>query len=409
MEHLADAVLPLIRTRSDLHRWRDANSHGAQMHDAVDILEEAADAEDPAVVLAVTQKAIASAVKVIMRADDSSGVIGDACRRLLALHPQVAATARPPVAKLVDWMVKFQFDNECDFFEIDPVGYAPALGDAGVAAYRLKLDGIRAGLGEPSPIGERWSSPDASTWFRLDENARRLAVLDRDVEAVIRTHARDRKVARWIHDTAKALEEIGEVDLAIDWARQATEFDRGHQSLAASEYWCALLEAHRPDGVLAARLSVFRRWPSSTTAARLHRAAGAAWPSRRDEVMQRLSDSPRDAVLFALLHLHDVRLAWDLAHSLALDDGDAWSRVVDEYESVDPLAVLPVLRRLAEADLEVAGAQHYRDAGRRLARMRRLAAGTAGAAEVDALVAELRVANRRRPRLQLEFDRAGLP
>ena len=36
---------------------------------------------------AVTHKALTSAIKVIARADDSSGIIGDACRRLLELHP----------------------------------------------------------------------------------------------------------------------------------------------------------------------------------------------------------------------------------------------------------------------------------------------------------------------------------
>lgn len=29
---LADAILPLIRTRADLHRWSVANAHGTQMH-----------------------------------------------------------------------------------------------------------------------------------------------------------------------------------------------------------------------------------------------------------------------------------------------------------------------------------------------------------------------------------------
>ena len=89
------------------------------MHEAVTILEQAAETDDLAVVFAVTQKAIASALKVIMRADDSSGIIGDACRALLELHPQVAARATPPVTKLVAWMMTFQFDNECDFFTID--------------------------------------------------------------------------------------------------------------------------------------------------------------------------------------------------------------------------------------------------------------------------------------------------
>jgi len=41
--------------------------------------------------------------------------------------------------------------------------------------------------------------------------------------------------------------------------------------------------------------------------------------------------------------------------------------------------------------------------------MRKLAAGSEYAAEVDWFIAELRESNRRRPQLQQEFDRAGLP
>ncbi|MDT4934761.1 MAG: hypothetical protein QOK11_2653, partial [Pseudonocardiales bacterium] len=149
--------------------------------------------------------------------------------------------------------------------------------------------------------------------------------MDRDVEAIIRTHARDRKVAAWLQDTAEALAEIGEFDLAIDWARQALDVGPGHQSLTAGEYWCALLAEHRPVELLEARLEVFRRWPSFGTAARLYRDAGEAWPQHPDEAMDRLSVSPRDAVLFALLSLKDVQYAWELAHSLALDDDRTWS------------------------------------------------------------------------------------
>jgi len=306
VSNLADAVLPLIRTRADLWRWSAANEHGRHMHEAVVILEEASDTEDPAVVLAVTQKAIASALKVIMRADDSSGIIGDACRGLLDLHPKVAAAAKPPAAKLVDWMITFQFDNECDYFAIDPVVYAPALGEKGMASYRAKLADLEASLGPRPQEDERWTVPHRAEWFTLDWNAQRLAVLDRDVEAIIRTHARDRKVAAWLQDTAEALAEIGEFDLAIDWARQALDVGPGHQSLKAGEYWCALLAEHRPVELLAARLEVFRRWPSSSTAARLYRDASEGWPQHRDEVMGRLAASPRDAVLFALLSLNDV-------------------------------------------------------------------------------------------------------
>jgi hypothetical protein len=56
-----------------------------------------------------------------------------------------------------------------------------------------------------------------------------------------------------------------------------------------------------------------------------------------------------------------------------------------------------------------ADAGNYQIAARRLKTMRKLAAGTEKADEVDELVAALREEHRRRPRLQQEFDRAGLP
>lgn len=407
--HLADAVLPLIRTRADLHRWSAANAHGKQMHDAVDMLDDAVGSEDPADVYAVTNRALASAIKVIARADDSSGIIGDACRRLLALHPKAAAAARVAPRKLVDWMIAFQLDGEVDYFELDPVAYAPALGDEGMATYRTWLAEIAGRLG-PVPAGtDRWDTPNRHERWVLEWNERRLAVLDRDVEAIIRTHARDRKVAAWMQDAAEAFEEIGAFDLAIDWAAQATRFDHGHQSLRAADYWCTLLAEHRPDELLAARVEVFRRWPTSSTAARLYRDAGEAWPEHRGEVMERLAASPSDVVLFALDPLKEVELAWELAHSLTLEADDVWERLAKEYAKTHPLAVLPVLRRLVERELTQAGAQRYRAAARRLVRMRQLAADSDEAADVARFIAELRETHRRRPRLQQEFDRAGLP
>jgi tetratricopeptide (TPR) repeat protein len=406
---LADAVLPLVRTRADVWRWNIANAHGARMHEAVAILRQAAEDDDPGEVFAVTQRTIASALKVIMRADDSSGIIGDACRDLLDLHPILAAQARPATSKLVDWMLKFQFDNECDYFTIDPVAYAPALGTDGMASYRVRLDEHAAALGPRPPEDQRWSSPLSGGWFTLDWNAQRLAVFDRDVDAIIRTHARDRRVAAWLMDTATALMEIGEVDAAIDWAKQATDFDDGHQARRAADYWCELLAEHRPNELLDARVEIFRRWPSSTTAGCLYRDAHSAWPDYEDEVLERLTPHPRDAVLFAQLSLKDIPFAWDLARTLGLDDHRTWSDLAKAYEKLDPIAVLPVYTRLVEGELTDADARHYRSAARRLKKMRKLAAGSSESAEVDELIADLRGRYRRRPRLQLEFDRAGLP
>jgi hypothetical protein len=379
------------------------------MHGAIDVLEGERAITDPAEFYAVVHAALASAVKVIARADDSSGIIGDACRRLLDLHPRAAADARVASSKLVDWMVKFQFDGDVDYFELDPVAYAPALGDVGMRTYCARLDAIRSTL-TPEPVeADRWSVPDRHERWVLEWNDRRLAVLDRDVDAIIRTHARDRKVAAWLQDAAKAFEEIGEIDLAIDWARQAADHDHGHQALQAADYWCELLARHRLAQLVVTRHLVFSRWPSATTAARLHRDAGSSWPDYRNEVLNALAARPDQGVLFALHTLKDPRLAWEQAAALREDDDHTWAEVATAYEPIDPLAVVPIHRRLVEHELVNAGAQHYQRAARRLARMRKLAAGTDQADVVDTFIAELRDAHRRRPRLQHEFDRARLP
>ena len=192
---LADDVLPLIRRRSDLQRWSAANAHGRDMHEAIDILEQDTVA-GPAERYAVTHKALASAINVIARADDSSGIIGDACRRLLDLHPREAAAAQVKPSKLIDWMIKFQFDdNDVDYFELDIVAYADALGEAGIATYRSRLAEIEASLGPRPNREDRWQSSNSHAWFTLDWNAKRLAVLDRDIDAIVRTHVGDGKVA----------------------------------------------------------------------------------------------------------------------------------------------------------------------------------------------------------------------
>ena len=104
---LADQVLPLIRTRADIHRCSASNAHGEQMHHAIDILEDALRTVEPTEAYAVVHKALASSIRVIIRADDSSGIIGDACRRLLELHPRLAAAAKTSPSRLVEWMFAF--------------------------------------------------------------------------------------------------------------------------------------------------------------------------------------------------------------------------------------------------------------------------------------------------------------
>ena len=177
-------------------------------------------------------------------------------------------------------------------------------------------------------------------------------------------------------DTAEAFEEIGEIDLAIDWAKQATDFDRGHQSLKAAGYWCTLLgraparRAARGPAERVPALAVLdhRRRPlpgRGTVVAELPRRGDAA-----------LAASPRDAVLFALLTLKDVQLAWELAYSLGLDSDDRGATGQGVREGRPARRAADPRPGSSSNELIEAGAQHYRIAARRLAKMRKLAAGS---------------------------------
>ncbi len=85
--------------------------------------------------LALVERAIGHVVKVILKADDSSGTIGDLARRLLEIHEQVCDAGVADPVRLARWMVRFGFDDQ-DFFAVDPVRYASALGDDGLAVPR---------------------------------------------------------------------------------------------------------------------------------------------------------------------------------------------------------------------------------------------------------------------------------
>lgn len=343
-------------------------------------------------------------------------------RDLLALHAELCAAAPPLPATLVRWLIRFQFDGVQDFFNPDVTAYADALGPAGLRRFRAELDRIAAELPpKPDEAAERASwqerlvdperydaiSRDRVVRFALQHNEQRLAVAERDVSAIIATYGDDQTRAYPLHDVAKALVEIGETEQGIEFARRAARHDDGWQAERAGHYWCELLTEHHGDQALAARREVFDRWPSQTNAALLHRAAGDRWSDYAAHVLAELERRPDDYVSFLLNPLGDASLAWAEAHRLQLGRPNLWTRLVDAYQQVDPDAVIPILRELIEADLEVADVRNYRSAARRLTQLRRISARAGQREEAAAYVAALRQQHRNRPRFLSELTRAG--
>jgi len=155
-----------LRTRRFLG-YRESPQWARAARPIVDELRIAVARAPSTDLVVLLQRAAGHVVKVILRADDSNGTIGDLARELLDLHAQVCDARVADPVKLAAWMVRFSCEDQ-DFFEIDPVRYATALGEPGLAAYRQAI-----------------ARRDSEQSFAVRWARERLAVLDGDTQAII--------------------------------------------------------------------------------------------------------------------------------------------------------------------------------------------------------------------------------
>jgi hypothetical protein len=356
-------------------------------------LDNAVDESPSPALVELLQRAVGHVVKVIMHADDSDGLIGDLARELLALHARGCDAGVADPVDLAAWMVRFGFDDQ-DFFEVDPVRYASALGEAGLAAYRHAVDARRDG--------------DS---FAVRYARERLAMLDRDIDALVKLLGGDLTTPYQFIRFAEAMRELGLDDEALAWAKRGIAQTSGWQVSQLYDLACDVQRAE-PLEVLALRRAQHERMPSSSTYRALRTAAEGldAWPLEQEAARVTLQRADPRGFVDVLLGDDEVELAWTAA-AAAPDDAlgsDLWLRLAERSERDRPADALAVYQRIADEVLERADRRAYRSAARILERARG-AAQPAG--ELDAFaeyLTGLRERYRRRPTLIAILDKAGL-
>lgn len=160
---LKTAVDQSLRTRRHLD-YRGSMAWAQDAEPVMNALGDEVGTAPSAELVLLLQRAAGHLVKVILRADDSSGLIGDLCRQVLDLHRRACASGVADPAKLAKWMVRFTFEDQ-DFFEIDPARAVLAEHDA--TGY------IDALLGDDE-VDQAWAVATgddreipASQWLRL--------------------------------------------------------------------------------------------------------------------------------------------------------------------------------------------------------------------------------------------------
>ncbi|MGI8793843.1 MAG: hypothetical protein ACR2H3_11835 [Acidimicrobiales bacterium] len=219
-----------------------------------------------------------------MRADDSDGMIGELCRDVLELHRQACPAGVADPQRLAKWMVRFAFEDQ-DFFEIDPVAYAGALGEKGLVVYRREV----ATRSDPAIAPEDRSATLRDFYggfpsFAAKYAAERLAIIDRHVDRhvdrLVELLGGDLSSPHQFQRVAEAMVELDRVDDALRWARRGIAETAGWQVRKLYDLTAELLtDADELDEVVELRRDHHERVSSASTYAKLKAAAGAidAW------------------------------------------------------------------------------------------------------------------------------------
>jgi len=343
------------------------------------------------------ERAIGRVVKVILQADDSDGMIGDVARELLDLHAQACDASVADPVKLARWMVRFCFHDQ-DFFEVDPVRYASALGDLGLAAYRREVSARRE-MGDHS--------------FAAKYATERLAILDGDVDTIVVLLGGQFDRPYDFIRVAEAMEELGRDDDVLHWARRGIAETSGWQ-VAQLYDLAAGIQSRRGENqvLLQLRSDQHHRMPSARSYDLLRQAAErvGVWQSEREAARAVLAEHDRSGLVDVLLADHEPDAAWEVA--TAEPDWNVgerrWIRLAEAREDEHPDDALKVYLRLADRELETTGRAAYTRATKILKRAARVAASADRTTEFTEHMRMLRDQGRRRPTLIAMLDKAGL-
>ena len=380
-----------LRTRRFLG-YRESMEWARAARPIVAELEAAVRTSPSTELVELLQRAVGHVVKVILHADDSSGLIGDVARELLIVHALACDAGVADPVKLAAWMIRFRFVDQ-DFFEVDPVRYASALGEDGIAAYRQAV--------AAHPGGDSFAARYARE---------RLAVLDGDVDAIVKLLGGDLSTPYRFVRVAEAMAELGRDDETLAWTARGIAETHGWQTAKLYDLACAVhAKRGHPLEVLALRRAQHERMPSLSTYGTLRTAADAmaAWPLERDAARAALQRTDLRALVDALLSDGESSLAWDTAPSDEIG-ADLWLRLAESREAEGPADALAVYQRVADEVLERADRRAYAAAVRILKRARAAAQSAGALTEFTEYITHVREQYRRRPTLIAMLDKSNL-
>ena len=396
IDDLGERIDREFRTRRFLD-YHESSQWAVERAPFVQELQRECAANPTGALVVLVERAVRHVVSVLLHADDSDGLIGDLAEELLELHWQVCSCGVADPKGLARWMVRFSMEDQ-DFFTVDPIRYADALGAVGMTTYR------RA-------VRKRVEAGDDA--FAVRYATERLAVLDGDIDEIVRLLGGDLTRPFDFIQVAQAMEELGRDDDVLHWAQRGIAETSGRQVAQLYDI-AAGVHSRRGDGVrqFLLRREGHARMPSAHSYEHLKAAAESEgrWSAERAEALSILEGRDRGALVDVLLAEGEADQAWAVAE--VAEDPEIgrqrWVALADARMKTDPADALSVYLRLADQDLTHAGRPSYARAIKCLKKAARAATAADCTAVFEEHVRELREKYRQRPAMLSMFERAGL-
>jgi hypothetical protein len=157
----------------------------------------------------LARRAVERVTAALAYMDDSSGIVGDDLRTLMALYGRACQAAPPDARRLATWLVSMHLDGP-GWPAVKLQDFAEALGPRGLAEV-TRLAGERGATAEP----DSW----ATTWG-IKDLREQLAAVSGDVDAHVAVLAEELGSARRYGTIVKVLRAAGRNGDAERWARQ---------------------------------------------------------------------------------------------------------------------------------------------------------------------------------------------
>lgn len=404
-----------------------ARGYADRMHELLDQVDDMTEDGLPDAAMGMAEHALGLLEEAYGLFDDSDGDLGSVQVRAEAIHLNACEAGRPDPVMLGTRLAAWALRSDWEIFAGAPSEYAEVLGPAGLAAFESVVDEEFLKLPRLTPQDGR-DFAFRSERYRPTHLKESLAAL-RGPDAVVEVIAHDLSAPYQFLRAAQVLAEAGRDDDALDWlARGSAAFERSDRPDARLGAFAA--DLHHRNGRHGQATEIaweqFRARPELAGYQRLHDFASAAgeWAERRSGAVELLQAQPaageaapvsplweprgHSTLVEVLMWEDDIEAAWEAAHHGGCTRY-LWLALARRRAAEKPGDAIPVLQREILAAVGRVQRAGYREGAELAKELRGYAERAGKSEEFTTWILTVRKNNVRRPALQDEFNRAGLP